>query len=165
VFYSVGMRLLPPASEDDRWVRLNRDKLGALLRQELRPTPGRPILDVGCGPGAYLSRISNTLGQSCTVVGVDVSLESLEEAHIGWPGGQLVRADAAPLAFGDGGFGSRLATDLTWAAFQVLGRVLHPLVDFAMKVQARIEVDGAWRGRKAFNIVVAERKVGEDNPR
>jgi len=34
-----------------------------------------------------------------------------------------------------------------------------------MKVQARIEVDRAWRGRKAFNIVVAERKVGEDNPR
>ena len=256
VFYSVGMRLLPPASEDDRWVRLNRDKLGALLRQELRPTPGRPILDVGCGPGAYLSRISDTMGQSCTVIGVDVSWDSLKEAHIGWPGGQLVRADAARLPFRDGVFGAVLAKDLlhhsdepeevvrevgrvvspggpcvvveanaahpfqrvlakygnhrhmthdrlrdivgsrlniervieaeanpifyyvrlgqspmlflwdlTWAVFQVLGRVLHPLVDFAMKVQARIEVDRAWRGRKAFNIVVAERKVGEDNPR
>ena len=89
------------------------------------------------------------------IVGSRLNIERVIEAEAN-PIFYYVRLGQSPMLF---------LWDLTWAVFQVLGRVLHPLVDFAMKVQARIEVDGAWRGRKAFNIVVAERKVGEDNPR
>ena len=53
----------------------------ALVRQALAAAPGERILDVGCGPGFYCLELSDEVGPSGSVVGVDNSSPMLELAR------------------------------------------------------------------------------------
>jgi arsenite methyltransferase len=53
----------------------------ALVRQALAAAPGERVLDVGCGPGFYCVELSEEVGPSGSVVGVDSSSAMLALAR------------------------------------------------------------------------------------
>jgi ubiquinone/menaquinone biosynthesis C-methylase UbiE len=79
-----------------------------LAGYELVPRGASRVLDVGCGTGEDAFSLAERLGATCLVVGVDVSLERIDEAE------RMLRnvalnvrfavADARSLPFPDDGF-------------------------------------------------------------
>jgi SAM-dependent methyltransferase len=67
-------------------------------RKILREQPAR-ILDLGCGPGFYVSRLS-ALGHTCT--GLDFSPASVAYAREQHPAGSYILGDVRELDYGDG---------------------------------------------------------------
>ena len=69
-----------------------------LVRKALAAVRGARVLDVGCGPGFYCLELSEIVGSSGSVVGVDSSSAMLELARARWsrqcgaPGGRGHRA-------------------------------------------------------------------------
>src|SRR4029077_11999922 len=51
-----------------------------LARAALGARPGDHILDVGCGPGFYVTELLEAVGREGTVVGVDISADMLAVA-------------------------------------------------------------------------------------
>ena len=86
----------------DRYSELPNDAFFDWVVGQLDPRPGSTVLDVGCGPGTYQSRIA---ARRANIVAVDLSEGMLWEAlrqaaaerYAIWP----VRADAQALPFGD----------------------------------------------------------------
>lgn len=74
------------------------------------PLPGRLVLDVGCGTGAFLAAYA---AAGCRVAGVDASEDMLAAARrrLG-PGAVLVQGDAAALPFASASAGVVTATML-----------------------------------------------------
>lgn len=68
----------------------------------IRPVPGMKILDVGCGTGILLSRLPD----DCRRVGVDISLEMLNDAKKRFPEILFIQADMGRLPFRRGVFDS-----------------------------------------------------------
>ncbi len=68
-----------------------------LHREILKEHPSR-ILDLGCGPGFYIKRLS-ALGHTC--VGMDISPASVAYAREQHPGGEYILGDVRSLALGD----------------------------------------------------------------
>lgn len=91
-----------------------RRALAARVADTVGLAPGDRVLDVGCGPGAYLA----VLDDRWVATGVDVSDAMLARARSRVPGVPLVRGDAHRLPFGDGAF-----------ACAFLAYVLHQLAD------------------------------------
>jgi ubiquinone/menaquinone biosynthesis C-methylase UbiE len=75
---------------------------------ELVPPGARRVLDVGCGAGSDVFSLAERLGPDCLIVGVDISLERVDEAQHALRSVALnVRfavADARALPFPDDGF-------------------------------------------------------------
>jgi 23S rRNA (guanine745-N1)-methyltransferase len=72
---------------------------------------GRAILDIGCGDGFFLDRVTRAAAPPLQGVGVDISKEALANAARNYPGLSFVRTDAAHtrLPFGDSSFGMVLS--------------------------------------------------------
>jgi SAM-dependent methyltransferase len=75
--------------------------LDAFRRAPIRLERAR-VLDIGCGTGYFVNRISEFGAQATT--GVDLSPERVEEARKRYPANRFVCANAAELPFADGEF-------------------------------------------------------------
>jgi ubiquinone/menaquinone biosynthesis C-methylase UbiE len=98
----------------DRWLsrgRVDAQSEYTIVRNFLG-SPAGPIVDVGCGTGDFLRRLSKDL--SVPLVGLDASKAMLEEAldqarEVGH-GGDLIRASVPPLPFMPDSIGALVAT-------------------------------------------------------
>jgi arsenite methyltransferase len=78
-----------------------------LVRDALGARPGDRILDVGCGPGFYVTELLEEVGREGSVVGVDISADMLAVAAKRVDGHDNVEfheADATSLPVPDGTF-------------------------------------------------------------
>ena len=78
-----------------------------LVYEALGAQPGERILDVGCGPGFYVSELLDQVGPEGSVVGVDASPQMLAVAahrSQGRPNVAFHKADATSLPVEDAGF-------------------------------------------------------------
>ena len=74
-----------------------------MLVKWLRATGSGPLLDVGCGEGYYLAKVSQALPEK-QCVGVDISKEAVRYAAVRNPKGLWLTATAAQLPFPDNSF-------------------------------------------------------------
>jgi ubiquinone/menaquinone biosynthesis C-methylase UbiE len=142
---SVGEAVLP----DRRFVaglfeglapRYNRVLLGYSLGQDLRwkevllrrlhLKPGEQALDLACGTGLILDRLSKVLGDA-HVVGADINRRMLLEAGRSGSAHRVVQSDAERLPFASGSFdvvsaGYLLKYVQLDRFFREVGRVLRP---------------------------------------
>jgi len=89
-----------------KWVARSDDMdrrlapVSAVLLARAAPALGECVLDVGCGTGALLGRLAESVGERGRVVGVDLSDTMLGIARRTAPDGvELLRADAQDFAF------------------------------------------------------------------
>jgi arsenite methyltransferase len=78
-----------------------------LVVEALAPVPGARILDVGCGPGFFLTDLLDHVGAGGSVVGVDSSPQMLEVARrrcVGHRNAALLDVLATALPFADAAF-------------------------------------------------------------
>jgi SAM-dependent methyltransferase len=92
-------RVTPPSELDP----LSRAMLAAFA--EL--VRGRPVADVGCGPGLVTAYLAGELGVSA--FGVDLSPKMIELARLGHPELRFEVGSMTALEIGDGGLGGLLA--------------------------------------------------------
>lgn len=113
----------------------------AVVRSLLEPGEGERILDVGVGPGFLAAEVMGDVGQTGSVVGIDVSSEMLKLAESRGAGVDLVAADSF-----DGAVAVQVyeyVTDVA-AALRELARVLRPGGRAVV-----VDTDGSslrWRG-------------------
>jgi arsenite methyltransferase len=122
----------------------------AVVRSLLEPGEGERILDVGVGPGFLAAEVMGDVGQTGSVVGIDVSSEMLKLAESRGAGVDLVAADCTSLPFAADSFDGAVAvqvyeyvTDVP-AALRELARVLRPGGRAVV-----VDTDGSslrWRG-------------------
>ncbi len=74
------------------------DQHVAWLHREILKKHPSHILDLGCGPGFYIKRLS-ALGHTC--VGMDISPASIAYARKQHPDGTYIHGDVRSLAFGE----------------------------------------------------------------
>lgn len=107
----------------------------ALVLKELDPQAGESVLDLGSGPGFYLSEIAKAVGPSGIVCGVDSSAPMLDLAErrcSDMPQVILKEGEATALPAGDGEFDAALVTQVYEyvpdipGAVSELYRVLRP---------------------------------------
>lgn len=67
-----------------------------LVREALRAQPGERILDIGCGPGFYVTELAERVGGEGAVVGIDVSPDMLALAEARCAGMSNVKLHQAP---------------------------------------------------------------------
>jgi len=67
-------------------------RFGASLVSDLNPRPGEKILDLGCGTGHLTNEIAKA---GASVLGVDKSVEMIDQARTNYPQLRFVVADAA----------------------------------------------------------------------
>jgi len=91
------------------WYRALRRVVFGQLKRYLPGRPDGPILDVGCGTAANLSRLSRLR----PAVGLDLSAEALSLARRR-PGGVLVRGNALELPFRDEAFAAIVSTSVLY---------------------------------------------------
>jgi arsenite methyltransferase len=103
--------------------------------QYVRMSPAKRILDVGSGPGFFVSDLANAVGPSGWVCGIDISDQMLDlaKAHCTrWPWVEFRQADAARLPFPDRHFDVVVSMQVleyvndTQAALGEIFRVLRP---------------------------------------
>lgn len=122
------------AIEDRYWWYVSRRGLARALLTAFR-APSGPLLDLGCGTGAFLAEWGDG------AVGLDFSPEALECCH-GRGLAHLVRADATQIPFRNASFASVVALDSIEhvaddeAAVSEVGRVLKPGGVFVVNVPA-----------------------------
>jgi arsenite methyltransferase len=106
-----------------------------LVRAALGARAGDRVLDVGCGPGFYVSELVEVVGREGLVAGVDVSADMLAVAAKRAQGHDNVEfheADATSLPVADASFDRAIAVQVLEyvrdvpAALAELGRALRP---------------------------------------
>jgi arsenite methyltransferase len=106
-----------------------------LVYQALAAEPGERILDVGCGPGFYVSELLDQVGPDGSVVGVDASPQMLAVAahrSEGRPNVSFHQSDATSLPVEDAGFDRVVCVQVleyvseVEAALRDIHRVLRP---------------------------------------
>lgn len=131
--------------EFDEQTRLRLEKLYAsedvqrrrmLVTQALAAAPGERLLDVGCGPGFYVTELAKTVGGSSGhVTGVDSSETMLAAAARRTAGRQnvtLLAGEATDLPVADGSFDAALSVQVyeyvedISAALAEMYRVVRP---------------------------------------
>ncbi len=107
----------------------------ALARAALRARPGERVIDVGCGPGFFLSELLAEVGPEGTLTGVDNSPDMLAFARRRTEGAENValhEGDALSLPVPDGAFDAAICVqvleyvDDAAGALRELHRVLQP---------------------------------------
>jgi 2-polyprenyl-3-methyl-5-hydroxy-6-metoxy-1,4-benzoquinol methylase len=108
-----------------------------------RVEPGRRVLDLGCGDGAFAAAL---LDAGCAVTMADVAEEALRRARARAPQAAAVKlAEGEPLPFEEGAF------DIVWA-----GEVLEHVADVVgllaevrrvLRWGGRVLVTTPWHGR------------------
>ena len=107
----------------------------ALVREALDARAGERILDVGCGPGFYVSELLDEVGAEGSVVGVDASPAMLAVARgrvAGRDNAEIREGEASSLPVGDAEFDRALSVQVMEyvpdvpAALEELYRVLKP---------------------------------------
>ena len=99
------------------WLYTTRDLLRRreLVRAALGARPGDRILDVGCGPGFYVTELLEAIGREGSVVGLDVSTDMLAVAAKRAEGHDNVEfheADATSLPIPDATFDRALCVQV-----------------------------------------------------
>jgi arsenite methyltransferase len=106
-----------------------------LVRAALGARAGDRVLDVGCGPGFYVTELLELVGRDGLVVGVDASADMLAVAATGAEGHdnvELHKADATSLPVPDASFDRALSVQVLEyvhdvpAALAEMRRVLRP---------------------------------------
>jgi SAM-dependent methyltransferase len=105
-----------------------------LVREALDAAPGERILDVGCGPGFYVTELLEQVGPSGAVVGVDSSPQMLAAAahrNAGHANVTFHEADATELPIEDASFDALVCVQVleyvrdTAAALAEMHRILR----------------------------------------
>jgi ubiquinone/menaquinone biosynthesis C-methylase UbiE len=119
----------------------------------LEPSPGRRLLDVGCGTGGDVRALADLVAPTGLVVGVDGSDTLVREARAvsAGPCAEFVAADAAALPFESGSFdGARVERTLQHvenpaAVLREMKRVVRPggIIVAAEPDWGTLTVDGA----------------------
>jgi len=98
----------------DKWQRVRRplqveaaSELGARVRSE---AAGRPLVDLGCGPGWHAPALSGPDGDGRGVVALDAARAMLELVPRHAPGALRVQADLGALPFAAGSLGGAWAS-------------------------------------------------------
>jgi SAM-dependent methyltransferase len=106
-----------------------------LVHGALGAQPGQRVLDVGCGPGFYVSELVDRVGKAGAVVGVDISADMLSLARKRCEGHAKVafhEASATALPVDDSSFDAALSVQVLEyvtevdAALAEIRRVLRP---------------------------------------
>ena len=106
-----------------------------LVGEAVAASPGKRILDVGCGPGFYVAELLEQVGPTGAVVGVDASPQTLALARRRTEGHDnvaLYQADATDLPVPDAAFDAALSVQVLEyvadldAALAELRRALRP---------------------------------------
>ncbi|HEY3064017.1 MAG TPA: class I SAM-dependent methyltransferase [Chloroflexota bacterium] len=118
--------------------------------------PKGTVLDVGCGPGTWHTRLSRP---GARIVGVDLMAGMLAEAHSSTP--FVVQADAQALPFADGSFERVLCAGVLYhvpdcaQALREMRRVLRS------DGRAVISTNGAYAMRRIYELHgIAARELG-----
>jgi ubiquinone/menaquinone biosynthesis C-methylase UbiE len=107
----------------------------ALVHEALGAQPGDRVLDVGCGPGFFVTEILDAVGPEGSVVGIDLSPDMLAVAAKraeSYPNVEFAESSAVPLPVADAGFDRALSVqvleyvDDVPAALRELHRALRP---------------------------------------
>jgi arsenite methyltransferase len=86
-----------------------------LVHEALGAQPGERVLDVGCGPGFYVSELLDRVGPEGSVVGIDASPTMLAVAahrNEGRPNVSFHESNATSLPVEDGGFDRALSVQV-----------------------------------------------------
>jgi ubiquinone/menaquinone biosynthesis C-methylase UbiE len=106
-----------------------------LVHEALDAQPGQRVLDVGCGPGFYVSELVDRVGKAGAVVGVDISADMLSLAKKRCEGHANVafhEASATTLPVDDSSFDAALSVQVLEyvtevdAALAEMSRILRP---------------------------------------
>ena len=106
-----------------------------IVREAILAQPGERILDIGCGPGFYVSEFLEQVGADGHVTGLDASeqmLAAAEERCREYDNAQFKRADAKSLPVEDASFDAALCVQVLEyvpdvdAALAEMHRVLRP---------------------------------------
>jgi SAM-dependent methyltransferase len=106
-----------------------------LVREALAARPGERILDVGCGPGFYVSELVDEVGPSGSIVGIDSSPDMLTLARRrceGHPNVEFREGDAASPPVEQGTFDAVVSVQVleyvpdATGALAAMGRTLKP---------------------------------------
>ena len=106
-----------------------------LVHEALGAQPGQRVLDIGCGPGFYVSELVDRVGTAGAVVGIDVSAEMLNLAKRrceGRPNVAFHEASATALPVDGSSFDAALSVQVLEfvpevdAALAEMRRVLRP---------------------------------------
>ena len=73
----------------------------SLIRETFAPLDGKPILDIGCGPGALAKALA---ADGAAVTGVDPGAAALARARAAVPGGRFETASGEALPFPEASF-------------------------------------------------------------
>jgi SAM-dependent methyltransferase len=131
------------------WQQPRRDFHGLVLGQ-VEWAAGQRVLDVGCGPGAYLRRLHD-LEPGLRLAGLDLSPGMASEARANVPAAGVMVADAQSLPFPDGQFDHALAPHMLYhvpdiaGAVRELRRVLRPGGVLLVVTNALDHLDGFKR--------------------
>ncbi|MBA2708144.1 MAG: methyltransferase domain-containing protein, partial [Gemmatimonadaceae bacterium] len=107
----------------------------ALARAALGAQPGDRVLDLGCGPGFYVTELLDEVGPKGSVVGVDMSADMLAIARhraSGCSNAEFFEAEATTLPFDGGQFDAAISVQVfeyvkdTVAGLAEVHRVLKP---------------------------------------
>jgi ubiquinone/menaquinone biosynthesis C-methylase UbiE len=97
-----------PAEVYDRFVGRYSPPLGRAMREAAGIRGGQQALDVGCGSGALLEALAETLGAD-NVSGIDPSESFVDSARARVPGARIVVGSAELIPFDDGEFDATLS--------------------------------------------------------
>ncbi len=106
-----------------------------LVHEALGAQPGERVLDIGCGPGFYVSELVDRVGKAGAVVGVDISADMLNLAKKRCEGHANVafhEASATALPVDDSSFDAALSVQVLEfitevdAALAEMRRILRP---------------------------------------
>ncbi len=105
-----------------------------LASYELVPSAAASVLDVGCGAGEDVLALAERLGPRCLIVGIDVSLERVDEAQRALRNvalnARFAVGDARSLPFSDDGF-DVVRADGLFSALSERARALRELARVA----------------------------------
>jgi ubiquinone/menaquinone biosynthesis C-methylase UbiE len=124
------------------------EKIKHLSYEMMRLEEGMKVLDVGCGPGIDVRKISGLVGATGQVFGIDNDEKMIADAEkeSGEPNTKFIRADVCAMPFDDNHFDAVRAERL----FQVLpkntdfNKVLKEIIRVAKKDGTIVLVDSDW---------------------